>query len=727
MSRLRLITVFLFAVFMVLGVTAQVHTQKGVVRKITRSVSDPFIPVQGVQVVVSGQANKASDKNGRFSLEVKVTDKAGSYTLTAVRMPQGSKYMLASPSKGKRLFISANDLEVSLITPEEKEMEYKKRYELLKEKYEEQSLSLRKLRNELNKRLGELNESDVHYARLKVECDSIRKLYLDYINNEDKIDEVIKELAEELALTDYQSLDSLELKIYELKKNGEWKALNDLIRESMPGGAEEAWKVIEQQQRNADAKVEQAKLELARGLSEQQRLIQQRSQWFGKMETAIESFKMQHLNDSVSHYYEILTKAAPTNCKYLNTAGMFEDQYMADYSRAMNYFLSALGIAKNDLDKADSYNNMGGIYQVQGDISRAKEYYEKALNISLSVNGENDLGVAVCYSNIGGIYQDQGDYVNALTYYKKALEIQLSYGEISPDVSTTYNNIGNLYSDQRNKSKALEYYEKSLKIDLSLYREDHPQVATQYYNIGQVYYSQKNYDKALEYNEKALEGLLVNGVNLPLAASAYYNIGVIYYNRKYYAKSLLFLEKSLAIDRKILDENDCSIRQTLQLISDATKRQTQQISDQITFYNGAGEIYYEKGDYSKALECFKEALNVELSVYGENNPTIAASYNRIGKMYFYQKEYPEALIYFEKALKIWLPVYDKNYLDVAGCYGNIGMMYAFLGNNSKALMFLEKALAIYRSTLGEEDNSTKETLEWIKYVTSLQAKQSFVQ
>ena len=96
--------------------------------------------------------------------------------------------MLASPSKGKRLFISANDLEVSLITPEEKEMEYKKRYELLKEKYEEQSLSLRKLRNELNKRLGELSESDVHYARLKAECDSIRKLYLDYINNEDKID-----------------------------------------------------------------------------------------------------------------------------------------------------------------------------------------------------------------------------------------------------------------------------------------------------------------------------------------------------------------------------------------------------------------------------------------------------------------------------------------------------------------------------------------------------------
>ena len=76
MSKLRLITVFLFAVFMVLGVTAQVHTQKGIVRKVTRSASDPFIPVQGVQVIVSGEANKASDKDGRFSLKVKVTDKA---------------------------------------------------------------------------------------------------------------------------------------------------------------------------------------------------------------------------------------------------------------------------------------------------------------------------------------------------------------------------------------------------------------------------------------------------------------------------------------------------------------------------------------------------------------------------------------------------------------------------------------------------------------------------
>ena len=105
MSKLRLITVFLFAVFMVLGVTAQVHTQKGIVRKVTRSASDPFIPVQGVQVIVSGEANKASDKDGRFSLKVKVTDKAGRFILTDRGGAQRFQENFGSASERKKTFL----------------------------------------------------------------------------------------------------------------------------------------------------------------------------------------------------------------------------------------------------------------------------------------------------------------------------------------------------------------------------------------------------------------------------------------------------------------------------------------------------------------------------------------------------------------------------------------------------------------------------------------------
>ena len=254
----------------------------------------------------------------------------------------------------------------------------------------------------------------------------------------------------------------------------------------MPGGAEEAWKVIEQQQRNADAKVEQAKLELARGLSEQQRLIQQRSQWFGKMETAIESFKMQHLNDSVSHYYEILTKAAPTNWDYLIAAGRFEEDYMADYNRAMNYQLSALNTTDNDTYKATSYIIIGGIYEKLDDYSKALEYYEKSLNIYLMIYGENaSWGIANVSIGMGRVYSNQGDYSKALVCFEGALKIFLLLnGDNHPAVATSYSYIGQIYFAQNDYSKALDYFKKSLNLDLSFFGENHPEVASGYYNIG---------------------------------------------------------------------------------------------------------------------------------------------------------------------------------------------------------------------------------------------------
>ena len=585
-------------------------------------------------------------------------------------------------------------------------MEYKKRYELLKEKYEEQSLSLRKLRNELNKRLGELSESDVHYARLKAECDSIRKLYLDYINNEDKIDEVIKELAEELALTDYQSLDSLELKIYELKKNGEWKALNDLIRESMLGGAEEAWKVIEQQQRNADAKVEQAKLELARGLSEQQRLIQQRSQWFGKMETAIESFKMQHLNDSVSHYYEILTKAAPTNWDYLIAAGRFEEDYMADYNRAMNYQLSALNTTDNDTYKATSYIIIGGIYEKLDDYSKALECYEKSLKIRLSVYGENDEIVANDYERMGQIYFAQDDCSKALEYYEKSLNIYLMiYGEnASWGIANVSIGMGRVYSNQGDYSKALVCFEGALKIFLLLNGDNHPAVATSYSYIGQIYFAQNDYSKALDYFKKSLNlDLSFFGENHPEVASGYYNIGYVYFAQGDYSKALEYFEEVLKIRLSVYGENHSRVA---------------------SVYNDIGEIYSVQGDDFKALDYFKKSLKIVLSVYGENHSQVSSIYDHIGEVYFAQKDYSKALYYFEESLKIRLSLFGENHPEVALSYYSIGSLYIIQGDKSKALNYYEKSLKIRLSVYGENHPLTKEIMDLINVAANSKVLQS---
>ena len=51
------------------------------------------------------------------------------------------------------------------------------------------------------------------------------------------------------------------------------------------------------------------------------------------------------------------------------------------------------------------------------------EYYEKALEILKAVHGEQHPDMASIYNEIGGIYYMQGEYARALEYLQKALEI----------------------------------------------------------------------------------------------------------------------------------------------------------------------------------------------------------------------------------------------------------------------------------------------------------------
>ena len=163
----------------------------------------------------------------------------------------------------------------------------------------------------------------------------------------------------------------------------------------------------------------------------------------------------------------------------------------------------------------------------QGNYDKALEYYNKALEIDLSVHGDRHPNVATCYNNIGGVYDSQGNYDKALEYYNKALEIRLSVlGDGHPNVATCYNNIGGVYDSQGNYAKALEYCNKALEIFLSVFGENHPNVFTSYCNIGITYYMQGLYSEAKVNLIKAAEigktFLNVDDVNMQTLLSLLY-------------------------------------------------------------------------------------------------------------------------------------------------------------------------------------------------------------
>ncbi len=72
-------------------------------------------------------------------------------------------------------------------------------------------------------------------------------------------------------------------------------------------------------------------------------------------------------------------------------------------------------------------------------------------------------------NNIGSVYDNNGDYTKALQCYERCLDIKTKIkGNDSMNVATTLNNIGLIYEIKKDYSKALEYYEQCLDIETKI-------------------------------------------------------------------------------------------------------------------------------------------------------------------------------------------------------------------------------------------------------------------
>ncbi len=75
--------------------------------------------------------------------------------------------------------------------------------------------------------------------------------------------------------------------------------------------------------------------------------------------------------------------------------------------------------------------------------------YVKSLNIKRAHYGENNLNLAESCNDIADIYREQGKLDQALEMYMKCFNIMKAYyGENNFNLAGLYNNIGLLYKEQ---------------------------------------------------------------------------------------------------------------------------------------------------------------------------------------------------------------------------------------------------------------------------------------
>lgn len=283
-----------------------------------------------------------------------------------------------------------------------------------------------------------------------------------------------------------------------------------------------------------------------------------------------------------------------------------------EISKALDYYTRALQTRQVLNDKkgiAATLNNLGTVYQAQADNVKAIDYYTQSLKINEEINDR--IGEANCLSNIGRIYKEMNDTTKAIDYQERSLKIRKSMGD-KRGMAIAYSNLGTLLLDIGDEVKAMDYFQRYLSVSKMIGDKNNEALAL--LNIGFVYKKRKDNFQALEYFNQSLK-LFENLENKWLISETMINIGNVYEQIGQSDKAIDFYKKSL------------SIAQANALVT-PTKNATGYLSK---IYKAIGnykdaiamqELYYQMRDSILNEKSQKEVIRQELKYNYEKQKTI---------------------------------------------------------------------------------------------------------
>ncbi|MEG4811380.1 tetratricopeptide repeat protein, partial [Microcoleus sp. F8-D1] len=169
-------------------------------------------------------------------------------------------------------------------------------------------------------------------------------------------------------------------------------------------------------------------------------------------------------------------------------------------SLLMDYSPSHSGSEKNPSACSNILHQLGVAYLSQGKPVKAREYLEKALE--LTKESENLSLQADVYNELGKSYEQERKFQVAMSAYKASLAIARQLGNRRGEANALYY-LGNVCEDLREWEKATVFYQECLEIAQEI-KDIYSQAST-YQQLGWVAKQMWNLTEAERYYQQALE------------------------------------------------------------------------------------------------------------------------------------------------------------------------------------------------------------------------------
>jgi signal transduction histidine kinase/ActR/RegA family two-component response regulator len=337
--------------------------------------------------------------------------------------------------------------------------------------------------------------------------------------------------------------------------------------------------------------------------------------------------------------------------------------------------------ASEGIERIDLLNDLSELMLNQNP-DKAIEFGNEALSLAVKIQSKSH--EAKSFFRIAEGYRLKGENLRALDNFLKSLK---TYGEIDDreGVAKSSNQTGKIYRFMGDYSTALDHHLRALKIYTDL--ENKKGIAISMISSGNAYQKLGKSDLALDYFNQAIEMCKVSNDETTIV-EAYISKGDLHWHEGDNDRALYFFEEAL----KIME-------------SDPKPE-----FDRSGVINNLGNVYREKGEYSKALEYYDQALRLSANV-GDKN-LIAVIQKNIGITYKLTGEYQQAIDFLRKskdlAGQIRLQAVHKESLE------QLSEAYALAGNYKYALDYY-KELSNLNQQVAQEQATNKISLIQLGY------------
>lgn len=192
------------------------------------------------------------------------------------------------------------------------------------------------------------------------------------------------------------------------------------------------------------------------------------------------------------------------------------DLYHCNYDTAEKELLETFDYFKHTslpLHTSRNANNLGILYMILGDLSKATTYLMNGLEVA-NTNNITEMSIFLYY-NLAEIYKEIHNFDKAIYLLENA--ISLDQDHIHPLSNVLYSSIGICYHEAKYEKKAIDSTQKS--IELSKLKKDKHSLGLCYIVVAQILLESGQLQEAKKYARESLELRLVLKDNFAAAVS----------------------------------------------------------------------------------------------------------------------------------------------------------------------------------------------------------------